>query len=136
MPVVDSSIIVALMLNEPNADTIESWLGAAKDLHAPDILGVEVANALIGAQRRGRLDESGVRQFFWGLADIPIALHPCEPFLPRALDLCLRYGRRPYDALYVALAEHLEDPMVTGDLTLVRGLAGTPVERWVKAMEA
>jgi predicted nucleic acid-binding protein len=132
MPVVDTSIIVALMLNEPNADAIERWLGAASDLHAPDILGVEVANALIGAQRRGRLDEGGVRLAFGELADIPIALHSCEPFLPRALDLCLLYRRRPYDALFVALAEHLEDPMITGDLTLVRGLAGTPVEEWVK----
>jgi predicted nucleic acid-binding protein len=55
--------------------------------------------------------------------------------LPRALDLCLSYQRRPFDALFVALAEHLEDPMVTGDLVLIRGLAGTPVERWVQVME-
>lgn len=68
------------------------------------------------------------------LADIPIVLHPGEPFLSRALDLCLTYRRRPYDALFVALAEHLEDPLITGDLTLVRGLAGTPVGKWVKAM--
>jgi predicted nucleic acid-binding protein len=120
MPIVDTSIIAALMLNEPNADAIERWLGAASDLHAPDILGVEVANALIGAQRRGRLDESGMRLAFRELADIPIALHPCEPFLPRALDLCLLYRRRPYDALFVALAEHLKDPMVTGDLGFLR----------------
>jgi predicted nucleic acid-binding protein len=135
MPVVDTSIIVAWMLNETNADTINEWLAKTNDLHAPDILPVEIANALISAQRRGRIDEKGVRQNFAELANIPIVLHPCEPFLPRALDLCLSYQRRPFDALFVALAEHLEDPMVTGDLVLIRGLAGTPVERWVKVME-
>jgi len=134
MPVVDTSIIVALMLDEPNADAIRTWLSTATDLHAPDILPVEIANALINAQRRDRLDEAGVRMAFAELADIPIVLHPGEPFLPRALDLCLSYHRRPYDALFVALAEHLEDPMVTGDLALIRGLAGTPVGKWVKAL--
>ena len=52
MPVVDTSISVALMLNEPNADAIREWLATATDLHAPDILPVEIANALISAQRR------------------------------------------------------------------------------------
>ena len=135
MPVVDTSIIVALRLNEPNADAVARLLGSASELHAPDIIGLEIANALIGAQRQGRLDERGVRSAFEDLADIPIALHPHGPFLPRALDLCLMYRRRPYDALYVALAEHLQDPMITGDHTLIRGLAGTPVEEWVRVLE-
>ena len=135
MPVVDTSIIVALMLDEPNADAIRSWLSTTNDLHAPDILPVEIANALINAQRCKRIDESGVRRAFAELVDIPLVLHLSEPFLPRALDLCLTYRRRPYDALFVALAEHLKDPMVTGDLTLVRGLAETPVGKWVKEME-
>ncbi len=136
MPVVDTSVIVALMLDEPNADMIRAWLARTTDLHAPDILPIEIANALINAQRRGRLDEAGVRLAFAELADIPIVLHAGEPFLPRALDLCLTYQRRPYDALFVALAEHLEDPLVTGDLTLVRGLAGTSVEQWVREMKS
>ena len=135
MPVVDTSIIVAFLLNEPHADAVARWLGSAGELHAPDIIELEIANALIGAQRQGRLDEHGVRLAYGELADIPIALHPHGPFLPRALDLCLRYRRRPYDALFIALAEHLEDPMLTGDLTLIRGLAGTPVERWVRTFE-
>jgi len=135
MPVVDTSIIVALMLDEPNAEAIDQWLGSVRDLHAPDILAVEVANALIGAQRRGRLDENGVRRAFEELADIPIVLHACEPHLPRALDMCLQYRRRPYDALFLALAEHLEDPVVTGDLALVRGLEGTSIAKWVRTMD-
>ena len=134
MPVVDTSIIVALVLNEPNADAIRGWLATTTDLHAPDILPLETANALINAQRHKRLDEAGVRQAFAELADIPMVLHPTEPFLARALDLCLTYQRRPYDALFVALAEHLEDPVVTGDLALVRGLAGTPVGKWVTTL--
>ena len=75
MPVIDTSIIVALMLDEPGADRIEHWLATTTDLHAPDILTIETANALIGAQRRGRLDETGVRLAFAALADIPIVLH-------------------------------------------------------------
>ena len=131
---VDARIIVALMLDEPNADAIREWMATATDPHAPDILPVEIANALINAQRQKRLNEAGVRLAFAELADIPIVLHPGKPFLPRALDLCLTYHRRPYDALFVALAEHPEDPLITGDLALVRGLVGTPVERWVKVM--
>jgi predicted nucleic acid-binding protein len=136
MPVVDTSIILALMLNEPNAEAIEDWLAKTSGLHAPDLLPIEVANGLIGAQRRGRLDERGVRRAFAELIDIPVVLHPGAPYLPRALDICLRNHRRPYDAMFVALAEQLQDPLVTGDLALVRGLAGTELERWVRVMEA
>jgi predicted nucleic acid-binding protein len=131
MPVVDTSVIVALMLNEKSADRIRAWLNSTPDLHAPDILPIEAANALINAQRQGRLDEAGVRNAFALLPGIPLVLHEGEPFLPRVLDLCLSYRRRPYDALFVALAEHLQDPLYTGDLTLVRGLAGTPVSKWI-----
>ncbi len=134
MPVIDTSIIVALMLDEPNADKIREWLATTTDLHAPDILPIEIANALINAQRRERIDERGVRLAFAELADLPIVLHPGDSYLPRALDLCLAYRRRPYDALFVALAEQLEDPLITGDLALVRGLEGTPVGKWVKAL--
>jgi predicted nucleic acid-binding protein len=136
MPVIDTSVIVALMLDEPGADRIEHWLATTTDLHAPDILTIETANALIGAQRRGRLDEAGVRLAFAALADIPVALHPVDLLLPRALDLCLAHHRRAYDAIFVALAEHLETPLVTRDQSLLRGVQGTPVERWVQGFAA
>ena len=135
MPVVDTSIIVSLMLNEPEADAIRMWLATTIDLHAPDILPIEIANALINAQRCNRLDADGARSAFAELADLPIVLHPGELFLPRVLDICLLYQRRPYDALFVALAEQLEEPLFTGDLALVRGLAATPVGKWVKAIQ-
>jgi hypothetical protein len=45
-----------------------------------------------------------------GLIAVEEVRHPWEPFLPRALDLCLTDHRRPDDALFVALAEHREAP--------------------------
>jgi predicted nucleic acid-binding protein len=133
MPVVDTSVVLAFMLNEADAEAAEEIL-AGGDLHAPDILPLELANALVTALRRKRIQADDVRPLLREAAGIPLVLHPALPLLPRAVDIALRHQRRPFDALFVALAEHLEDPLVTGDGPLVRGLADTSLGKWVRTL--
>ena len=52
--------------------------------------------------------------------DLPITLHPAEPFLHRMWEL--RHNVTPYDAWYVALAEALDAPLLTTDARLARSI--------------
>jgi predicted nucleic acid-binding protein len=134
MPVVDTSVIMTVMLSEPRAAKVEQWLESATDLHAPDFLQIEVVNALISARRRDRIDEEGVCRAFNELEELPFVFHSSERFLRRGMDICLRHHRRRYDALFIALAEQLEDPLVTCDRALVQGLKGSPLAQWVREL--
>lgn len=49
---------------------------------------------------------------------LPLLRHGHQALLPRCLGL--KHVLSPYDATYVALAEYLEAPLLTGDLRLAR----------------
>lgn len=53
------------------------------------------------------------------LAQAPIARAPHRPLIDRIWEL--RHSVRAYDATYIALAEHLEVPLVTCDAKLAGG---------------
>lgn len=133
MPVIDTSIVMTFLLAEPEADTARVLL-ADENMHAPVLLVVEAANTLVKAARRGRLSANEVQPRLKLVRHLRVTWHPTTELLQRATDIALTWNRHPYDALFVALAEHLKDPLITADLALVRGLAGTPMERWVKVM--
>ena len=59
------------------------------------------------------------------LADMPIRRYPHDILLTRVWDL--RHSLTAYDAVYVALAEALDAPLITRDRRLA-GAAGHGVE--------
>lgn len=134
MPVIDTCIILAVLLDEPDSDAARTLLQTGGPLHAPDHLPLEAANALTSAMRRGRISPAGATSRLRMVLDLPITYHAHQPLLPRALHISLHHQRRPFDALFVALAEHLEDPLITSDGPLVRGLAGTALGKWVRLL--
>jgi predicted nucleic acid-binding protein len=124
--VVDASVVVALYLEEPTtaaAREVLSKAGAANaQLHAPDLLLVECANAMSKRVRRGELDDTEARTALDDLLGLRrLVLHPMDgPVTRRALSLALENGLSAYDAIYVALAERLKDGVVvSGDRKLV-----------------
>ncbi len=133
MPVIDTSIVMTFLLAEGEADAARALL-ASDGMHAPDLLVVEAANALVKAARRGRMSADQVQPRMTFVRNLRVTWHPSTDLVSRATDIALAWNRHPYDGIFVALAEHLKEPLITGDLALVRGLAGTPVEKWVKAI--
>ncbi len=51
---------------------------------------------------------------------------PLEGLVPRAFAIGVACGVTIYDALYVALAEKYDIPMVTADAKLIRRMSGDP----------
>jgi predicted nucleic acid-binding protein len=133
MAVVDTSVLLAALLDEDHSARATAALKRHDgNLHAPDVIRLEIANALINAVRRKRLD-AGQAEAVMGLsASIPLRLHPTAPLVPRAWRLSMELARRPYDGVFIALAEVRRETLLTLDQALVAGVAGTPVAAHVE----
>lgn len=82
----------------------------------PDIADIETAGTLRKQWLIGALPEESFRQSLKRLAELPFVRYPSIPLLPRVF--ALRHNVTPYDAVYVALAEALNCPLVTADAQL------------------
>jgi len=82
---------------------------------------LELANGLIGAQRRGRIDQAGIEAFLSHLTIYAISVD--VETIPRAwtktLDLAVHHGLSAYDAAYLELALRRDLPLATKDRALI-----------------
>lgn len=118
--VVDASFVTALIADCD--EIMAAWaieLVGSSDFVAPHLMPMEVTSALRRAERQGLLTPSATAFAHRDLVDLGVDLYPFGPFASRVWEL--RHVVSPYDAWYVALAEHLEIPLVTLDERLGRG---------------
>ncbi len=126
MIVVDASAVVDLLLPSDAAGTVAARLFDSGDsLAAPYLIDVETAQVLRRYARAEEIDGQHGREAMADLADMPIRRYPHDMLLPRVWDL--RHNLTAYDAVYVALAEVLDAPLVTRDRRLA-GAAGHGAE--------
>jgi predicted nucleic acid-binding protein len=85
-------------------------------LHAPHLLDVEVAQVLRRYVAAAEITSERGREALADLTDFPIRRYPHDLLLARVWDL--RNNFTAYDAVYVALAEALEAPLLTRDQRL------------------
>jgi predicted nucleic acid-binding protein len=119
MIVVDASAVVDLLLqNEKGKKVAARILDPEETLHVPHLIEVEVTQVLRRFTLAGELTEGRGREALSDLADLPFVRYPHTEFLQRAWDM--RSSMSAYDAVYVALAEALEAPLLTTDGKLSR----------------
>jgi len=87
-------------------------------LVAPDLLSYEVTNAVVQAERRGRISNEQGKEILSSIERLGITLMPVT--WQQMLPLAVRFNRFAYDAAYLAWAEATGEPLVTGDLTVPR----------------
>ena len=118
MLVIDASVLaVALLDDGQDGDTVRDRLRA--DQHAaPALLDLEVASVWRGLARGGHLDPRRVRLALDDLQELPLQRVEHTSLLWRCWEL--RDNLTIYDAAYVALAEALQAPLLTGDRRLAR----------------
>lgn len=123
MIVLDASVLVNVLADDSVDGERARAAVAGQDLAAPGLIDVEVASVL----RRHWLAKSlSARRFAAALddlADLPLDRYPALPLLARVYGL--RANVSAYDAVYVALAEHLGCDLLTAD----RRLAAAPGTR-------
>jgi predicted nucleic acid-binding protein len=122
--VVDASITLAWILPDEGEafalrvlERIEQGEGLV-----PTLWALEVGNALLTAERRGRLRTSELSRAIRFLTDLPIRWEPASP--PFELDAVLQLARThrltAYDAAYLELAVRSGLPLATLDEELHR----------------
>jgi predicted nucleic acid-binding protein len=120
--VVDASAMLELLLRTPAAAAVERRLFSGREtLHAPHLLDVEVAHVLRRYAFAGDLTAEQGRDALDDLENLFLRRYPHDVLLPRVWEL--RANLTAYDAVYVALAEALDAPLLTADRRLA-GAAG------------
>jgi predicted nucleic acid-binding protein len=115
--VVDASAMLEALLRTPAAEAIEKRIFAAGEtLHAPQLLDVEVAQVIRRYTAVRNIDQERGRQTLSDLQAFPIRRYPYGFLLPRVWEL--RNSLTAYDAVFVALAEALDAPLLTRDRRL------------------
>jgi predicted nucleic acid-binding protein len=112
--VVDASAMVDFVTRRSGRDLARRVLRNPR--HAPHLLDVEVTQALRGMVLRGELSVDRASDARLDASDLPIRRYQHRPLLVRAWEL--RDSLSVYDAVYVALAELLDAPLVTCDARL------------------
>lgn len=115
--IVDASVILrAFFPDEAQAQAqavVREHVAGRIQLKAPELLPFELANAVWQAERRGRISASQANEILQAMEGLQIEILPLE--WGEMLPLARRFERSAYDAAYLALAERLSEPLVTGD---------------------
>jgi predicted nucleic acid-binding protein len=114
--VTDASAIIEFLVNGDKAGAIRARIRAERQLGAPYLLDVEVAQVLRRMTAAKLISEGDARGCLDDLGKLPLVRYPHTPLLTRAFDL--RANVTFYDAMYLVLAEALDVPLLTCDRAL------------------
>lgn len=122
MIVADASVVVDLLLGpgSEGGDLLSDHFAAGDVVCVPHLLDVEVGQVLRRLEARATIGEIEARGMVRTLALLPIDRYPHAGLMGRAFEL--RENVTMYDAVYLALAEAIDRPLLTGD----GGLVGVP----------
>lgn len=115
--VLDASALVELVTDSRLAEAVRTRI-RSEDQAAPHLIDAEVLAVVQKRTRMGELDQTAGRLAIADLEAWPGERLPHRPLLERCWEL--RENVRGYDALYVALAEALDAPLLTCDSRLER----------------
>jgi predicted nucleic acid-binding protein len=127
MPVVDASVLVELLSDGEYKEVVEERLDVEEyALWAPHLIDAEVGHALRRSVRLGELTAGAAGRALWEVDDFPLERVEHEHLIHAAWGL--RDNFSFYDALYVALALMLDEPLLTFDARLARSGFDLPIE--------
>jgi predicted nucleic acid-binding protein len=119
MIVVDASALLEFLLQTSLGARVEARLfGEENELHAPHLLDVEIAQGLRRLVRTGEVSSGRAEEAIADLTDLDLHRHAHVDLVRRAWKL--RDNISAYDAMYVALAEAIDAPIVTCDSPLAK----------------
>lgn len=139
--VIDASVVLKCFL--PESDTVaadlllEKFLNDEASLIAPDVLLVEIANALWKrVVLRKELTAQEATLVYRDLLTMPLSLIPADTLAESALQLAMKHRHPVYDALYCTLAIERQCDFVTADQTMVNKIRGNfPFVRHLSTMQ-
>jgi uncharacterized protein len=138
----DTSALVKRYIRESSSEMLKNWIKAAQLHGTASITFVEMASALVKADRQGyikSIEAQSIWQAFQEDWEEIASINQTEPVLKKASSLAWQYSLRGYDAVHLASALTWQDfntepvTLVTFDQQLWRagkleGLEVLPVE--------
>ena len=123
--VLDNSVSAAWCFSdESNSYTEGVFQAVAKDggAVAPALWPVEVANALVVAERKKRITAAQRQAFLKNLAGLDIEIQPMitDQVFDQGISLATTYRLSVYDATYLGIAIRQNLPIATQDEDLIR----------------
>lgn len=119
MIVIDASALLEFLLQTPVGVRVEARLFRRDDeFHAPHLIDVEVVQGLRRLVRTGDVSSGRAGDAVADLTEFDLHRHADLDLLGRAWKL--RDNLSAYDAMYVALAEAIDAPIVTCDGPLAK----------------
>jgi predicted nucleic acid-binding protein len=121
--VIDASVTMAWCFEDETTPFTESVLRrlASESAWVTAIWPYEVANVLLGAERRGRITQRQTMRFLELLRALPITIDESGP--TRAWEQTVTFGRThsltSYDAAYLELAARMDMPLASQDVQLL-----------------
>ncbi len=99
----------------PASDTLLREVQGGRRAWVPALWHLEVANAMLYAKKRGRIDQAGIEKFFATLQGLEIEMDDQTMALAwsKMLNLGENYGLSVFDAAYLELALRLGLPLAT-----------------------
>lgn len=113
MIVLDTSVALKWVLNEPDSDQARAVMGAR--LMAPDVWRIEACNGLRRAAACGEIKPEEAEPLLQALEFAPVRDVPTRPLLAAGLTLALQLGHPIYDCLFLALAIDHDCRLLTAD---------------------
>ena len=114
--VIDASALVEVLAGAAPDPGLRKRV-LSSELAAPDLINVEVMSVLRKLGRAGSIGADQADRTAWWLAQAPIATFGHRTLAARVWEL--RPALQSYGAVYVALAEELDVPLVTCDARLL-----------------
>jgi predicted nucleic acid-binding protein len=130
--IVDASVAVKWLSEEPGSAQAEVLLAGVDDLIAPELVLAEIGNALWKKAVARILDR---RQMLDGIQRVPAffdRLVPVPEIATRATEIALDLRHPVYDCFYLALAERERCSLITADkrlLSVAKKMKGIEVQK-------
>jgi predicted nucleic acid-binding protein len=122
---VDTSVVMAVILNEPSKTRLVEVSQGAELLAAP-ALHYEIGNALSALFKRQRIDLAQARVALTSYRQIPLRLPEID--LEESVALADRHGIYAYDAYAIECARRYQTPLLSLDALQCRVARGEGVE--------
>jgi len=120
--VLDASVACAWVFADEASQEVDDLLDRAttEEVIVPQLWRSEVLNTLIQAEKRGRITQSQIFEFWSYLEALGIKESSYSPNTTRIVDLCKKHSLTAYDAYYLELALWLQAPLATRDKNLIQ----------------
>ena len=116
--VIDASVIAAAFFQEDHAESAQALLTGKRQLHAPDLIYAEAANAFWKYVAAGTLDLDTAQRGLREVAGMVGEVVPSDQLAGEVLELAAQLRKPVYDLFYLVLARQQSGVLVSFDRRL------------------